>query len=544
MLRACIWLGAGGCLALSHGFGGHGAPILALLGLVALGLVLHGASLREAFYGGFAVGAVQACVLVGLWQADAKIFVGIALAYGFERAIFCLGAKKLGGLDTYVWIPLWLGLEWLHRRVPYTLADLLGDAQEGSFLLPLARFLGTGSLVLVLGACASVIVRSWHARCVARSDRMVLLCVLSMVCAAHAASYLGMPKRSMLERSQTGRFFAAEPDALPRRNMSQSFSKSSKLFKNDPSYKNSDLSASASAMHGASPVKQISIAAIQGGLSNAHYARALHPHALGEDLVWPSKVYRQWTEAAPAADLVVWPETATPWVWDRDPELMLLAKEMVAGKHGGILLGAAQALAGGGASNSGIVWHADHKPQIAIKRRLALRAESQFYPGDGVNLLTLPKTDTTPAIPFGVVFCLETTTPFFASELARKGAEFLVVLAEGGRFGSSWVGEMHARRSVMRAVESGLFVVHAGQHGLTSLIDPMGHRLPWGPAYRSGWVWGVLEAGPSTSFYPWFAPFEGLCLLGWLLWGCWSRYRWVRLRDADASVNARTNKKP
>jgi len=50
----------------------------------------------------------------------------------------------------------------------------------------------------------------------------------------------------------------------------------------------------------------------------------------------------------------------------------------------------------------------------------------------------------------------------------------LVALVEGGRFGDTPVGRMHAQRSRVRAMETGRAVIHAGQQGDTFVAWPDG----------------------------------------------------------------------
>jgi predicted amidohydrolase/membrane protease YdiL (CAAX protease family) len=98
----------------------------------------------------------------------------------------------------------------------------------------------------------------------------------------------------------------------------------------------------------------------------------------------------------------------------------------------------------------------------------------------------------TPAGRVGVAICFESIFPDVTRALVRNGAEILAVVTNDGWF-SGTGGRQHAAHSVLRAVETGRWVVRAANTGLTMLVDPRGRiRASVSPASA-----GVLVAPAS-----------------------------------------------
>lgn len=74
----------------------------------------------------------------------------------------------------------------------------------------------------------------------------------------------------------------------------------------------------------------------------------------------------------------------------------------------------------------------------------------------------------------GVLLCFEDTHPDLARRLVASGAEFLVLLCNDQFFGRSAEPSLHARRLILRAIESDRFVIRAAPAGCSQLIDPRG----------------------------------------------------------------------
>jgi apolipoprotein N-acyltransferase len=206
----------------------------------------------------------------------------------------------------------------------------------------------------------------------------------------------------------------------------------------------------------------LKMAIVQGGLPTWVYTRAERDKAAEQ----PEDIYARLTRDAPPATLTIWPETSVWRFWGSDADWMQRLDDL-ARARGGLLVGTPRRDRGQGLHNSAILL-GDGAPRVIDKERLALNAEAGFIPG-------LPHGPTSwRDIPLGIIFCLETVIPDYAAQQTRDGARAIIALVEGSRFGGTPVGLMHARRSRVRAMETGRAVAHAGQHGYTMVAWPDG----------------------------------------------------------------------
>jgi apolipoprotein N-acyltransferase len=123
-------------------------------------------------------------------------------------------------------------------------------------------------------------------------------------------------------------------------------------------------------------------------------------------------------------------------------------------------------------------------PQVYIKRKLvpfgeynpfakvipALRTASYFVetPGTEVGLFELKRTRISPLI------CADILVPQYALESARAGAQLLVMISNNIWYSPSSWPLQHGWQTIVRAVETGLPLITAGNVGLTGVVSPNG----------------------------------------------------------------------
>jgi len=246
----------------------------------------------------------------------------------------------------------------------------------------------------------------------------------------------------------------------------------------------------------------LDVSLVQGGIPTWLYMRGQHVPA------WSSvseNIYTRLTREALPSDLTIWPETAVDATFISGGDFALRL-DALARERGALLVGSRRSDEGETLYNSAILL-TEGSVQVADKRRLALRAENHFALGQAPAIVNYKDYK------LGVVFCLESVMPFYATDLVDTyGADVLVVMADGSRFGNTLVGRMHAQRSTLRAVESGRSVVHVGQHGLTHVVTAQGVTSEMLPAFEAG----VLKH--EVKIYEGVTPFHGVRhLVGYIL---------------------------
>jgi apolipoprotein N-acyltransferase len=256
-----------------------------------------------------------------------------------------------------------------------------------------------------------------------------------------------------------------------------------------------------------------SVSLVQGGIPTWLYERGQ------ADKSWQpisESIYTKLTKQAAPTDLTIWPETAVDETFERGnayaQRLSLLAQQ-----RGGLLVGSRR-MHEGTLYNSAILL-GNASIQAVDKKRLAMGAEGHFAVGEKRAALSHQ------GLKLGVVFCLESVMPSYASDLVEhENADALVVLADGSRFGNTLVGEMHARRSTLRAVESGRTVIHVGQHGFSHVVSALGQRSEMLPAFMGKVLNQDIEVYEGTTPFQRLRHLMGYGLIGMVLLSVFLRF--------------------
>ena len=229
-----------------------------------------------------------------------------------------------------------------------------------------------------------------------------------------------------------------------------------------------------------------------------HIIRLVQPNA-PQDEKWdpamvPVFINRQigYTGAAAVPDLVVWPETALPYLQENaEPVFDKIAKAA----RGALVVLGIQRRQDRNYFNSLVVLDAqgdvvlsyDKHHLVPFGEYMPLRSimsfaklthgNLDFSAGHGAQTLSLPDLP-----PFSPLICYEAIFPgqVTASD-SRPG--WLLNITNDGWFGNTAGPYQHLQAARLRAVEEGLPLVRAANTGISAVIDPLGRyvgRLPLG----------------------------------------------------------------
>jgi apolipoprotein N-acyltransferase len=230
------------------------------------------------------------------------------------------------------------------------------------------------------------------------------------------------------------------------------------------------------------------------------------------------------------ADLIVWPEAATPFIYEREPvyQLQLVA---MANRAGAPLLFGSPA----------VRFDADRKPfllnsayllspdgqllgrydkqhlvpfgeYIPLKSSLLFFLEKMvegigdFQAGPGPTILSFQLKESNGADParrvkFGVVICYEVIFPDLVRRMAASGAEFLVTITNDAWFGDSSAPAQHFSMVVFRSVENHLAFARAANTGISGFIDPFGRIIAASPIFMQTALQGEIAVRQTQTFY-------------------------------------------
>ena len=129
------------------------------------------------------------------------------------------------------------------------------------------------------------------------------------------------------------------------------------------------------------------------------------------------------------------------------------------------------------------------------KRRLVPLAEARFRPAPRWEVLPTPQALA------GAQVCFESMYPDVSRALARSGAEVLVVALNDAGLRWSPNPTVHARLGVLRAIETGLPLVHAGQAGVTFVTDAYGRKSASLGLFERGVLTARIRPGRVPTLY-------------------------------------------
>jgi apolipoprotein N-acyltransferase len=236
-----------------------------------------------------------------------------------------------------------------------------------------------------------------------------------------------------------------------------------------------------------------------------------------------------------ATDLVVWPEAATPFVFEREPvyqlQLMALANRAQAPILFGspalrfypdrrpYLMNSAYLLAPDGQ----LLGRYDKHHLVPFGEYIPFKSSLLFFldklvegigdfePGTGPTVLTLtpkPKSATAGTaeatlrpINFGVAICYEVIFPNLVRQFAANGAEFLVTVTNDAWFGASSAASQHFSMVVFRSVENHLAFARSANTGISGFIDPFGHIVEATPIFTEQAVKAKMQVWRPHTFY-------------------------------------------
>ena len=291
-----------------------------------------------------------------------------------------------------------------------------------------------------------------------------------------------------------------------------------------------------------SQASQVTVGLVQANIDQAHK--------------W-DKAYRQETlhrytdlstRAAQNVDLLVWPEAATPFLFEREPvyqgEVLRIADDAKSPLLFGspalrherdgtpYLLNSAYLLTQSGT----IAGRYDKRHLVPFGEYIPLRTLlffldklvvgiGDFKTGTSPLTLTLPKDGSLPEVRFGVAICFEVIFPDEVRQMVNEGADFLVTITNDAWFGKSVAPYQHFGMVVLRAVENRTAFARAANTGISGFIAPDGRILAATPIFTQEAITGSIPLRKTTTFYTTFGNvFAWACVIMATLW-IWTAHR-------------------
>jgi apolipoprotein N-acyltransferase len=217
------------------------------------------------------------------------------------------------------------------------------------------------------------------------------------------------------------------------------------------------------------------------------------------------------------AELVIWPESATPFYFQNDPSYQGELFELIRGSASYLLIGSPsltvedkhyvsfnsaflltpEAAVAGRYDKMHLVPYGEYIPLKDLFFFLDKMVEGigDFRPGEKISLMPLP------ASPFGVLICYEIIFPDLTRRFVKQGAGFLVTITNDAWFGNTGAPYQHFSMSVVRAIENKRWVARAANTGISGIISPTGEIQAASSVFTEASLTGEIRPLQVTTFY-------------------------------------------
>jgi len=216
------------------------------------------------------------------------------------------------------------------------------------------------------------------------------------------------------------------------------------------------------------------------------------------------------------AQLILWPESATPFYFGVSAAETAELRELARRNHVAILIGSDQWEAGTppkvynaafllqpDGSTGGVYRKVHLVPfgeYVPLKRLLFFAAPlvesvSDFSAGAAVNTLPVGNARISTAI------CYEVVYPALIREGVLEGSELLTTITNDAWFGRSSAPWQHFQMAAMRAIEQGRYLVRSANTGISGVVDPYGRVLAASALFVEGqWTMDVRLIDERTVY--------------------------------------------
>jgi len=242
------------------------------------------------------------------------------------------------------------------------------------------------------------------------------------------------------------------------------------------------------------------------------------------------KYLRLSLSARPQPDLVVWPETAAPFYFLRNPKLTEMVIEGIRHTGTDFLIGSPSYIPRGnniGYYNSVYLIRPDGKIQGKYdKVHLVPFGEyvpfKNWFPFIGKIVEAVgdfqsgPKGNTIQwkNYKLGVQICYEIIFPDLSRAMVKNNAALLVNVTNDAWYGQSSAPYQHFSMSVFRAVENRRALIRSANTGISGFVDPAGRIVVTTPLFQEKVITHTMPVIQATTFYTRFGDVLAIACIG------------------------------
>jgi apolipoprotein N-acyltransferase len=242
------------------------------------------------------------------------------------------------------------------------------------------------------------------------------------------------------------------------------------------------------------------------------------------------KIYKRlsFKVAEEKPDLIIWPETATPFFFQDAKEYQPLVLDIARQTHAFLLFGTpTYKIQKGRVDHYNSAYLVSPLGDLIGKYdKIHLVPFGEYVPlqdllffigslGEGIGDFKSGREIFNFSLPqgkFGVLICFEIIFPDLCRRFVKEGANFLVTITNDAWFGRTSAPYQHFSTAIFRAVENRVFIARAANTGITGFIDPNGRIVNKGGLFTEESINGTIYLSKNKTFYTLYGDvFAWLC---------------------------------
>lgn len=224
-------------------------------------------------------------------------------------------------------------------------------------------------------------------------------------------------------------------------------------------------------------------------------------------------LYLAQSRLATGADLIVWPETAVLTPLSLDPSSAGKISQLALDQKSNLLIGVNESDQGrtcnsaffytpdgqhtGTYRKMDLVMFGEYVPlrdKISFFKRYPIR-NFDYCRGDGRMIFHTARYSFSPLI------CFEGIFPDQTRQVARLGADVIVLITSDAWAANSFELVQHSDAELFRSIESRKYVIRAATNGLSAIYDPYGTIIAQVPFYQNGIATANILPQQGLSLY-------------------------------------------
>jgi apolipoprotein N-acyltransferase len=239
-------------------------------------------------------------------------------------------------------------------------------------------------------------------------------------------------------------------------------------------------------------------------------------------------------------DLIIWPETATPFFFQDAKEYQPFVLDIPKKTETFLLFGTpSYKIEKGKVNHYNSAYLVSPSGDLIGKYdKIHLVPFGEYVPlsnllffigslGEGIGNFKSGKEIFNFSLPqgkFGVLICFEIIFPDLCRKFVKRGADFLVTITNDAWFGKTSAPYQHFAIATFRAIENRVFIARAANTGISGLIDPLGRVMKQGGIFKEETMSGTIRLLKNKAFYTlygdvfaWICSGFSILLLGYSL---------------------------